>query len=90
MTDTDYNRTSPFISNSLHYFSKIYQYVGEFAYIWSLRAHIYCGTSAKKIIFFAEVSAYICQFESGKCPASCTFQKDGNKWITENSDFGTG
>ena len=51
MTDTDYNRTSPFISNSLHYFSKIYQYVGEFAYIWSLRAHIYCGTSAKKINF---------------------------------------
>ena len=30
MTDTEYNRTSPFISNSLHYFSKIYPYVGEF------------------------------------------------------------
>ena len=33
MTDTEYNRTSPFISNSLHYFSKIYPYVGEFAYL---------------------------------------------------------
>ena len=33
MTDTEYNRTSPFISNSLHYFSKIYPYVGEFCYI---------------------------------------------------------
>ena len=33
MTDTEYNRTSPLISNSLHYFSKIYPYVGEFPYI---------------------------------------------------------
>ena len=33
MTDTEYNRTSPFISNSLHYFSKIYPYVGEFYYL---------------------------------------------------------
>ena len=33
MTDTEYNRTSPFISNSLHYFSEIYPYVGEFVYI---------------------------------------------------------
>ena len=33
MTDTEYNRTSPFISNSLHYFSKIYPYVGEFTYL---------------------------------------------------------
>nr|DAY60496.1 MAG TPA: hypothetical protein [Caudoviricetes sp.] len=33
MTDMEYNRTSPFISNSLHYFSEIYPYVGEFLYI---------------------------------------------------------
>lgn len=36
MTDTEYNRTSPFISNSLHYFSKIYPYVGEFSYLCTL------------------------------------------------------
>lgn len=33
MTDMEYNRRSPFISNSLHYSSEIYPYVGEFAYI---------------------------------------------------------
>ena len=33
MTDMEYNRTSPFISNSLHYSSEIYPYVGEFSYI---------------------------------------------------------
>ncbi len=33
MMDMEYNRTSPFISNSLHYFSEIYPYVGEFSYI---------------------------------------------------------
>ena len=33
MTDMEYNRTSPFISNSLHYSSEIYPYVGEFAYL---------------------------------------------------------
>ena len=29
----EYNRTSPFISNSLHYSSEIYPYVGEFTYL---------------------------------------------------------
>ena len=33
MTDMENNRTSPFISNSLHYSSEIYPYVGEFAYL---------------------------------------------------------
>ena len=33
MTDMEYNRTSPFISNSLHYSSEIYPYVGEFPYL---------------------------------------------------------
>ena len=28
----EYNRTSPFISNSLHYSSDFYPYLGEFAY----------------------------------------------------------
>ena len=36
MTDMEYNRTSPFISNSLHYFSEIYPYVGEFSYLCNL------------------------------------------------------
>ena len=34
MTDMEYNRISPFISNSLHYSSEIYPYVGEFVYLW--------------------------------------------------------
>ena len=33
MTDMEYNRISPFISNSLHYSSEIYPYVAKFAYI---------------------------------------------------------
>ncbi len=33
MTDMEYNRTSPFISNCLHYSSYFYPYSGEFAYI---------------------------------------------------------
>ena len=33
MTDTEYKRTSIFISNNLHYFSKIYPNVGEFPYL---------------------------------------------------------
>lgn len=33
MKDREYNRTSPFISNSLHYSSDFYPYLGEFAYI---------------------------------------------------------
>ena len=33
MTDMENNRTSPFTSNSLHYSSEIYPYVGEFAYL---------------------------------------------------------
>ena len=37
MTDMEYNRTSPFISNSLHYSSEIYPYVGEFHYLWLRR-----------------------------------------------------
>lgn len=33
MMDMEYNRTSPFISNCLHYSSEFHPYVGEFAYI---------------------------------------------------------
>ena len=33
MMDMEYNRTSPFISNSLHYSSDFYPYLGEFPYI---------------------------------------------------------
>lgn len=34
MMDMEYNRTSPFISNCLHYSSEFHPYVGEFSYIW--------------------------------------------------------
>lgn len=33
MMDMEYNRTSPFISNCLHYSSEFHPYVGEFLYI---------------------------------------------------------
>ena len=33
MMDMEYNRTSPFISNSLHYSSDFYPYLGEFLYL---------------------------------------------------------
>lgn len=33
MLDMEYNRTSPFISNCLHYSSKFHPYVGEFPYL---------------------------------------------------------
>ena len=33
MMDMEYNRTSPFISNCLHYSSEFHPYVGEFHYI---------------------------------------------------------
>ena len=33
MMDMEYNRTSPFISNCLHYSSEFHPYVGEFAYL---------------------------------------------------------
>ena len=32
MMDMEYNRTSPFISNCLHYSSEFHPYVGEFLY----------------------------------------------------------
>lgn len=32
MMDMEYNRTSPFISNCLHYSSEFHPYVGEFCY----------------------------------------------------------
>ena len=32
MMDMEYNRTSPFISNCLHYSSEFHPYVGEFFY----------------------------------------------------------
>lgn len=34
MKDREYNRTSPFISNSLHYSSDFYPYLGEFSYFY--------------------------------------------------------
>ena len=33
MMDMEYNRTSPFISNCLHYSSEFHPYVGEFCYL---------------------------------------------------------
>lgn len=36
MMDMEYNRTSPFISNCLHYSSEFHPYVGEFLYICTL------------------------------------------------------
>ena len=33
MMDMEYNRTSPFISNCLHYSSEFHPYVGEFRYL---------------------------------------------------------
>lgn len=33
MMDMEYNRTSPFISNCLHYSSEFHPYVGEFHYL---------------------------------------------------------
>lgn len=36
MMDMEYNRTSPFISNCLHYSSEFHPYVGEFAYICNI------------------------------------------------------
>nr|DAG50037.1 MAG TPA: hypothetical protein [Caudoviricetes sp.] len=33
MMDMEYNRTSPFISNCLHYSSEFHPYVGEFYYL---------------------------------------------------------
>ena len=42
MTDMEYNRISPFISNSLHYSSEIYPYVGEFKYICHRIFHTNC------------------------------------------------
>ena len=50
MTDTEYNRTSPFISNSLHYFSKIYPYVGEFLYL--------CPTNLKNFSIMEQPRRY--------------------------------
>lgn len=44
MMDMEYNRTSPFISNCLHYSSEFHPYVGEFAYIclifWGLKSSL--------------------------------------------------
>lgn len=37
MMDMEYNRTSPFISNCLHYSSEFHPYVGEFSYLWPVR-----------------------------------------------------
>ena len=34
--NVEYNRTSPFISNCLHYSSEFHPYVGEFAYLWRM------------------------------------------------------
>ncbi len=36
MMDMEYNRTSPFISNCLHYSSEFHPYVGEFTYLWRM------------------------------------------------------
>lgn len=37
MMDMEYNRTSPFISNCLHYSSEFHPYVGEFLYICNMK-----------------------------------------------------
>lgn len=40
MMDMEYNRTSPFISNCLHYSSEFHPYVGEFHYLCLLFFHL--------------------------------------------------
>lgn len=42
MMDMEYNRTSPFISNCLHYSSEFHPYVGEFAYLCTLNGRVPC------------------------------------------------
>ncbi len=50
MMDMEYNRTSPFISNCLHYSSEFHPYVGEFPYLcrrrwailWLITDYIVC------------------------------------------------
>ena len=56
MMDMEYNRTSPFISNCLHYSSEFHPYVGEFAYLCS-RIAVKRGISLKR--------------ESGQSPELC-------------------
>lgn len=40
MMDMEYNRTSPFISNCLHYSSEFHPYVGEFLYLCTDRTKL--------------------------------------------------
>ena len=63
MTDTEYNRTSPFISNSLHYFSKIYPYVGEFHYLWLRPRLRRLGNAKENELFLGAALAfhYLCK-----------------------------
>ena len=39
MMDMEYNRTSPFISNCLHYSSEFHPYVGEFSYLCDIEIY---------------------------------------------------
>ena len=53
MMDMEYNRTSPFISNCLHYSSEFHPYVGEFAYL--------CRTGNNNPVkFFSKYGVVIC------------------------------
>ena len=45
MMDMEYNRTSPFISNCLHYSSEFHPYVGEFLDICIAGIHSFCYSS---------------------------------------------
>ena len=47
MMDMEYNRTSPFISNSLHYSSEFHPYVGEFLYIVRLLDTNFANTETR-------------------------------------------
>ena len=47
MMDMEYNRTSPFISNCLHYSSEFHPYVGEFAYLCVNHNHATCLQNPK-------------------------------------------
>lgn len=50
MMDMEYNRTSPFISNCLHYSSEFHPYVGEFHYICSIDYFLIPSRNWKKTV----------------------------------------
>lgn len=78
MMDMEYNRTSPFISNCLHYSSEFHPYVGEFLYICGIRRQyrMRLGIVKSEIRFpfvFALTFRYICVCYRIK--ENCSFYK---------------